>query len=190
MFTKEPSQSIAQHQTCGLPKSNHSQVNSQHWTIIHICSCQRDRVMSPMVDNMQVPMKHILCKFWRTTKHLKIQMWWVWCEITLYECPSGLSSLPRFEWRCLNMHAWSNTSETRTLAEIYVDNTFILWCHNHSELDSFLDYIDSQWPTIHAIHEGDWGKQNTSLLDVLVTTDKWTHMFKTQVYHNPMRAYW
>jgi len=58
----------------------------------------------------------------------------------------------------------------------YVDDTFILWPHNRSELDTFLNHLNSVRPSIQLEIEDD---RKLPFMDVQVTRDTESGTFQT-----------
>jgi len=64
----------------------------------------------------------------------------------------------------------------------YVDDTFILWPHNRSELDTFLNHLNSVRPSIQLEIEDD---RKLPFMDVQVTRDTESGTFQTAIYRKP-----
>ena len=66
----------------------------------------------------------------------------------------------------------------------YVDDTFVLWPHSRSDLNSFLDHLNSLRPSIQFTMEIE-DKRKLPLLDVEVTRDAESGIFQMAVYRKP-----
>ena len=69
----------------------------------------------------------------------------------------------------------------------YVDDTFVLWPHSRSDLDMFLDHLNSLRPSIQFTMEIE-DERKLPFLDVQVTRDAESGIFRTAVYRKPTRT--
>ena len=66
----------------------------------------------------------------------------------------------------------------------YVDDTFVHWPHSRSDLDMFLDHLNSLCPSIQFTMEIE-DERKLPFLDVQVTRDAESGIFRTAVYRKP-----
>ena len=69
----------------------------------------------------------------------------------------------------------------------YVEHTFVLWPHSRSDLNTFLNHLNSLRPSIQFTMEIE-DKRKLPFLDVEVTRDAESGIFQMAVYRKPINT--